>query len=121
MKLVDEPAISSCGGWCASITTHDLGGQSTPPARLIQSGASTSAVVLDMSQVRFIDAAAVRVILSAHAAAAACGRRLYVDGLRAAGSGVRAPRAGLATVAVAVGIAQRQDTSSDVMRPCTAG
>jgi len=65
------------------MTTHDLGGQSTPPARLIQSGASTSAVVLDMSQVRFIDAAAVRVILSAHAAAAACGRRLYVDGLRA--------------------------------------
>jgi len=45
------------------MTTHDLGGQSTPPARLIQSGASTSAVVLDMSQVRFIDAAAVRVIL----------------------------------------------------------
>jgi anti-anti-sigma factor len=40
-------------------------------------------VVVDLSEVGFIDAAAVGVIVSAHATAAACGRHLYVDGLRA--------------------------------------
>ena len=40
-------------------------------------------VVVDMSEVRFIDAAGVGVIVSAHAAAAAHGRHLYVTGLRA--------------------------------------
>jgi anti-sigma B factor antagonist len=40
-------------------------------------------VVVDLSEVQFIDAAAVGVIVSARAAVAACGRNLYVDGLRA--------------------------------------
>jgi anti-anti-sigma factor len=40
-------------------------------------------VVVDLSEVRLIDAAAVGVIVSAHASAAARGRQLYVDGLGA--------------------------------------
>jgi anti-anti-sigma factor len=39
-------------------------------------------VVVDLSEVRFIDAAAIGVIVGGHAAAAARGRRLYVDGLQ---------------------------------------
>jgi anti-anti-sigma factor len=48
---------------------------------LVESG-DAQVVVVDMSEVRFIDAAAVGVIVTAHAAAAARGRHLYVDGLR---------------------------------------
>jgi len=40
-------------------------------------------VVIDMSEVRLIDAAAIGVIVSARASAAAYGRQLYVDGLQA--------------------------------------
>jgi anti-anti-sigma factor len=39
-------------------------------------------VVVDMSEVRFLGAVAVGVIVTAHAVATARGRQLYVDGLR---------------------------------------
>ncbi len=43
---------------------------------------SNEVVVVDMSEVHLVDAASIRVIVSAHATAAACGRHLYVDGLQ---------------------------------------
>lgn len=67
-------------------------------------------VVVDMSEVRFIDAAAVGVLVTAHAEAAARGHQLYVDGLRGIPAQVfeilaldwlRLPQPGAAPVAVA--------------------